>query len=146
MLAALNDAWQRASDVANSLRDQLVADSAASFAMVRGGSIASVGKNSANQTYKSYGPASLTQIQVIEIVSNLLGLYDQLKSQITCQFTYSADFDFAVPAGFDFDPVIYPLLSKLFLAQSSGAGQMLPDVTRLRLPASFPTSINNLTW
>jgi hypothetical protein len=140
MLAFLNDAWQRAADQANTFRETLLSDQSASLAFVKQGSIASVGKNSANQSYKNYGPGSLTHVQIVEVIGNLLGLYDQLKSKITCEFEASADFDYAVPDGFDFDPPIYDLLTKVFNAQSSGAASMLPDITRLRLP---PNTILN---
>lgn len=134
MLAALNDAWTRATAAANSMREQMAQDSAAAYSLVKQGSLASVGKNSANQSYKGYGPASITQVQIVEIISNLIGLYDQLKAKLTCEFTASADFDYAVPADYDFDVPIYDLLTKLFTAQSSGVATILPDISRLRLP------------
>jgi hypothetical protein len=134
MLAALNDVWTRSAAAANTMRDQMANDHAEAFQLVKKGSIASVGKNSANQTFKSYGPASLTQVQIVEIIGNLIGLYDQIKSQLTDLFTASADFDYTVPAGFDFDPDIYAQMTKLFNAQSSGAAAVLPDISQLRVP------------
>ena len=146
MLAALNDVWMRASAAANSMRDQLAADHAAAYQLVKQGSIASVGKNSASQSYKGYGPGSLTQVQIVEIIGNLIGLYDQLKSKITRLFTRNAEFSNGVPADYDFDPDIYAQLTKLFTAQSSGAAQLLPDITGLRLPAWNLTPNGVVTW
>lgn len=146
LLAFLNDAWNRAGDAANTLRDTLIADQTAALRLVKQGSLASVGKNSTSQAYKAYGPGSLTQVQVVEIVGNLQGLYDQVQSKITCEFTTSADFDYAVPVGFDFDGPVYAALTKLFIAQSSGAAQLLPDISRLRLPPSLILSPEPTTW
>jgi len=146
MLAFLNDAWNRASDAANSFRLTLLADQSAALQFVKSGSLASVGKNSANQTYKNYGPGSITQVQSLEILGNILGLYDQVKSKITCEFQASADFDYTVPAGFDFDPPVYEALTKVFTAQSSGAAQLLPDISGLRLPPNTILNPSLTTW
>lgn len=146
LLAFLNDAWQRAADEANSIRETLVADHAQSLQPIKYGSLASVGKNSTSQSYKPYGPATLTQVQVVEAIGNLLGLYDQLKSKLTEEFEDSADFDYAVPAAYDFDPVIYNLLTKLLNAASSGTANMLPDISQLRLPATVLLNPTPLTW
>ena len=146
MLAFVNDAWNRSTDAANSFRQTLLADQSAALALVKQGSLASVGKNSANQTYKGYGAGSLTQVQIVEIIGNILGLYDQLQSKITREFTCSADFDNAVPPGFDFDPPVYAILTQLFYAESAGSAQLLPDISRLRLPPSTILNPAVTTW
>lgn len=145
-LAFLNDAWNRAGAGANTLRETLLADQSAALAFVKGGSIASVSKNSASQAYRGYGAGSLTQVQIVEVIGNLLGLYDQLQSKITCEFTASADFDYIVPAGFDFDAPVYTLLTQVFNAQSSGVAQLLPDISRLRLPPNTILNPEVTTW
>lgn len=146
MLAFLNDAWNRAGDAANTFYNTLLSDQTAALQFVKGGSLASVSKNTASQAYRGYGAGSLTQVQIVEIIGNLLGLYDQVKSKITCEFQASADFDNAVPAGFDFDPPVYDALKKVFTAQSSGAAQLLPDLTSLRLPPCTILTPSPTTW
>lgn len=147
LLAFLNDAWNRAKDAANTFRAQLVTDQIAALQFVKQGSLATVAKNSTSQAYKGYGAASLTQVQIVELIINLLSLYDQLVSRITCEFQQSADFDYTVPAGFDFDAPVFDALTKLFTAQSSGVAQMLPDITRLRLPPSLILNpLEPVTW
>ena len=146
LVAFLYYAWNRAANAANAFRDQLVADQCTALQLIKQGSLASVGKNSTSQAYKTYGAASLTQVQVVEIIGNLLGLYDQVQSKITCEFTKSADFDYAVPANFDFDGPVFDALTKLFTAQSSGTAQMLPDISRLRLPPPLIFNPEPTTW
>lgn len=134
LLAFLNDAWQRATDGANTLREQLVTDQVAALALVKQGSIASVGKNSASQSYKGYGPGSLTQVQIVEAIGNLLAFYDQVKSKIKAEFIASADFDFTEPANFDYDAPCYDILTRNFTQQSAGSSPSLPDIRDLRVP------------
>jgi hypothetical protein len=84
-------------------------------------------------------------VQIVEIIGNLIGLYDQLQSQITDLFTASADFDYTVPANYDFDPDIYAQLTKMFNALAAGGAQLQPDLTRLRLPACG-LNPSGVTW
>ena len=138
LLAFLNEAWQRASDAANSLRATLVADQVAALQLVKQGSIASVGKNSTSQSYKGYGPGSLTHVQIVEAIGNLLAFYDQVQSKVKAEFVASADFDYTEPAGFDYDPTCYDVLTRTFTQQSAGSAATLPDIRDLRQPASPP--------
>lgn len=138
LLAFLNDAWESAADAANTLRGQIVVNQVNALALVKQGSIASVGKNSANQSYKTYGPGSLTQVQIVEAWGNLLAFYDQIKSKLTSEFEASADFEYSVPAGYDFDPVIYELLTNVFTNVSSGRAASLPDISQIRYPLMKP--------
>lgn len=146
LLAFLNDAWNRAGAAANTFREQLIADQVAALQLIKQGSLATVAKNSTSQAYKAYGAGSITQVQIVEIIGDLLGLYDQVKSQLTGEFQASADFDNAVPDGFDFDPPVFDVLTKILLAQSSGAGQMLPDISRLRLPRCVGFNPAGAAW
>lgn len=134
LLAFLNDAWDRAKEGANTLRAQLVSDQIGALQFVRRGSIASAGKNSASQAYKNYGPGALTQTQIVEIWSNLISCYDQIKSKITEEFQASADFDYTAPADFDYDAPCFDILTRTFTQQSAGSSVSLPDVRDLRVP------------
>ncbi len=134
LLAFLNRAWESAAATANTLRPQLVQEQVAATNFIALGSLASVGKNSSNQSYKNYGPATLTQVQIVEVYGNLLGLYDELKSRITCAFEKNtAEFPDGVPDTFDFDPAVYDLLTKTFNAMNSGVATQLTDISSLRL-------------
>ena len=132
--AFLDDAWSRATNEANSLRATLVTDRTSILNLVRQGAISSVGKNSASQSYKGYGPGGITQVQIIEAIGNLIALYDQLQSKITDEFTHSAEWGNAVPAGFDFDDPIYSLLTQTLSAQAASPAVMVPDISRIRVP------------
>jgi hypothetical protein len=140
LLGFLNDAWQRAGDAANSLREIIVSSQVAALSLVKLGSIASVGKNSANQSYSGYGPGKLTHVQIVEAWGNILSLYDQIKSKVTAEFVASADFDFTEPSGFDYDPVCYDLLTRTFTQQSAGSTVSLPDLRELRVPQTVATT------
>lgn len=146
LLAFLNDAWTRAADGANKFREQLISDQTGALQLIKTGSVASVGKNSTNQSYAFYGAGVLTHVQIVETIGNLLALYDQVKLKITCAFQANADFDYTVPADFDFDQSVYDALTQLFTAQSTGVAQMLPDITRLRLPACGPLNPSGFAW
>lgn len=146
-LAFLLDAWSRAKDGANTLLATLQADSSAALAIVKPGALSSLGKNSAHQTYMGYHPGSLTQVQVVEVISDLISSYEQIAAQIVDQFTDDTlDWPNGVPNGFDFDeiiadPTIDPttgeskgILVRVLKGQCSGVSQLRPDITRLRLP------------
>ena len=132
LLAFLNDAWNRSSTAANSLRETLINDQTDALADVRYGAIASVSKNSTNQSYKGYGPGSLTQVQIVEALGNLLAMYDQATGIIVAQFEASADFDYEAPDGFDYYTTVYGMLVKTFNALSSGVSTQIPDIRDLR--------------
>lgn len=148
--AKLVMAWNHAMDGANTLRPQLLAELASAESLVSAGSLATVAKNSTSQAYKGTGPGSDTQSEIRDMWVDLIALFDQLKEKISCQFIASADFDYTVPADFDFDGIIADpetgLLSKTLLAQSTGVAQTLPDITRLRLPPSTILGPSPVTW
>ena len=114
--------------------------------LISAGTVASVGKNSANQSYTGYGAGKLTQVQIVETIGNLLALYDQISGKITNAFTCSAEFNYTVPAGYDPDNDVYTVLTKVFNTVNAGGAQMLPDITGLRLPACIDLGPNPRTW
>lgn len=63
---------------APALRNQLRAYEKASEALFRGGSIASVSKNSASQSYRGPGLGSYTPVQLANAWRQLISLYDQV--------------------------------------------------------------------
>ena len=134
LLAFLNDAWGRAADTANSLRVTIVSDQVNALVLVKQGSIASVGKNSTSQSYKGYGPGSLTQVQIVEAIGNLLGFYDQIAAKIKAEFLHSADFEYTEPAGFDYDNPVFSTLTEILTQLSAGSVTALPDIRDLRVP------------
>lgn len=145
-LAKLLIAWERAAAGANTLRGQFIAEMSAADSLVASGSISSVGKNSTNQSYKGYGPGSDTQEEIRGIWASLIALYDLLQAKITCEFKASADFDYAVPADFDFDAPILEILTKDFSSQVAGGTSTLPDISSLRLPPGTILGPGIRTW
>lgn len=141
LLAALLDVWNSAKAEANTFVPQLLSEISAARSLIKMGAIASVGKNSANQSYKYREPGSPTQGQTVEVYVQLLALYNEWKAKITHEFICSADFDNAVPAGFDFDQPIVgdtdPLTGLLtinLMAVVTGKAPQLPDIRDLRIP------------
>ena len=137
--AFLNLAWQNAKDAANTLPEQLLAEQQAALSLLAKGSIASVGKNAANQSYGYYGPGNLTHRQITNAFTTLRRYYQTVKDKIVCAF---AKADIAVPDGFDFDQPVFDQLIKFF--QVSAQAARLPDITDLRIPINrwaggFPT-------
>lgn len=143
-------AWNRAKDGANTLRDQLTAEMLAAENLVSAGSLATVAKNSTSQAYKGYGAGSDTQTETRDMWADLIALYDQLKAKLTGEFKARADFNNAVPDGFDFDAVIADpvtgILSQVFLAQSTGTAQTRVDISGLRLPPCTVLGPSPATW
>ena len=96
--AFLQLAWNSASAEANSLRASLVANQQSSLALVASGSISSVGKNSANQTYKGYGPGGITPLQIVEVLTRLIADYDACSCKLILAYQCA---NLAVPADLD---------------------------------------------
>ena len=141
LLAALLDVWNSAKDGANTFCGQLLTEISSARALIKAGGIASVSKNSASQTYKFREPGTPTQGQTVEVYVNLLALYQQFKAKITDQFNCSADWNYTVPANFDFDkPIVGDtdpmtgLLAQTFLNVISGKAAQLPDIREIRIP------------
>ncbi len=140
-LAKLVVAWDAAPAGANTLRQEFIRQIKLADSLVASGSIASVGKNSANQSYKGYGPGGDTQEEIRGIWTTLLALYDQVQAKIKAEFIASADFDYTEPADFDYDTNVYSILTQTFTQQSAGSTYSLPDITDLRIPIDRLTSV-----
>lgn len=131
LLAFLDDAWTGATADANSLLVQLQNEQSAAFAFVKAGSIGSIGKNSSNQTYKNYGPGTLTHTQIVETWSTLVRNYRTVKAKIECAFD---DAEIDIPQDYDFDPKIYEFLTDFYSVQATA--DKIPDIRDLRIPLS----------
>lgn len=136
--AFLNSAWNNAKDGANSLRAQLLSEQASALELIKLGSIGSVGKNSASQSYMGYGPGRITAVQITESWSRLIAYYDTVKTTIQ-----NADTDSLIDDSFDFDAPIYELLTKAL--QTSADAVRLPDIRCLRFPIEKTSAAAVLT-
>ncbi len=75
--AFLDDAWDSAPAEGNTLRDELRKyEKAATSLFSSSGSIQSVGKNSANQSYSGPGVGRYTSVQIQEAWRSLINLFD----------------------------------------------------------------------
>jgi hypothetical protein len=78
----LDDAWDAAPAAANTLRQQFRSfESAASSQFNTVGTLSSVAKNSASQSYRGPGLGSLTLVQIQTAWRMLIRLYDSIKCQ-----------------------------------------------------------------
>lgn len=137
-LGFLTFCWEAAPATASSLRPQLVINQQLVVAQISAGSIASVGKNSTNQTYKGHGPGGLTLTEVGRVYTRLIDDYDACQQQLSCAYTAAgltvpnlngtADWDGAdvgqQPIG------VYQMLRSLF---SSVPVNVRSDITNLNL-------------
>lgn len=135
--AFLDDAWDAAPNVANSLRGQLRAFEKQVTTLFSQGSIASVGKNSANQSYRGPGVGSFTPAQLQYVWRRLINLFDSTKAEVDQEIAVA---DSQAPAN-DGDPVIYARM----MLQLQPVAEYQPDITDLLLPptltAPMPISI-----
>ncbi len=136
--AFLNRAWNSAKNGANTLRDQLLSEQSAALELISLGSIGSVGKNSASQSYMGYGPGRITAVQITESWSRLIAYYDTVKTTIE-----NADADSLLDDSFDYDTPIYELITKAL--QSSADAPRLPDIRDIRYPIEKTSSAAILT-
>lgn len=128
--AFLTRAWNNAQETANTLLPQLEAEQQQALTMLASGSVASLSKNTASQSYGGYNPGNLTHRQITNIFTTLIRQYQTLKDKLTCAIEASDDFTEGVPADYDYDPDIYALLTKYFQVSTQAA--RLPDITDLR--------------
>jgi hypothetical protein len=128
-------AWNKATEQANSLREQLLNEQGSATALVSAGSLSSVSKNTASQGYSHYGPGQVTQVQLVESYGHLIAAYDNCKYHVEVAFDDAA---IEIPGDYDFDKPIYDLLTKIL--NSTADALVLPDITRLRLPRALPPS------
>lgn len=127
----LDDAWDAAPPAANSLRDQLRAYEKEVSQVYRGGSLASVSKNSTSQSYAS-GPNNLTVLQVAKGWRMLVNLFDYCKSEIDLEIA-------AVPQdpqdpGNDKDPAVYARMAQFLNPLLTPVNEYTTDLTQLLLP------------
>ncbi len=80
----LDDAWDAAPQGANTLRDQLRAFEKTLSPLFNQGSLASVSKNSASQTYRGPGLGSYTTPQITKVWRDLINLYDHTLNRVNC--------------------------------------------------------------
>ncbi len=85
----LDDAWDSAPETASTLRDELRRYETAVGALLSGGSIQSVGKNSANQSYAYTGNGTLTTAEVARAWRDLISLFDRCQQVLITAGTES---------------------------------------------------------
>jgi len=130
--AFLDDAWDAAPDNANSLRQQLRAfekSITAQFSSV--GSLGSVSKNSANQSYRGPGLGQYTVAQIQTAWRMLINLFDRTKDKTDWENANRPDFQTEYPNyATDPDLAIYNFCAK-WLRNDFSSYQV--DLTDLRL-------------
>ena len=132
--AFLNLAWQNAKEGANTLSEQLLAEQQKAVSLLASGSVSSVGKNSASQSYGGYNPGNLTHRQITNIFTTLIRYYQTVKEKIIYEAEVAA---IALDETFDFDQPIYDLLTRYFQVSTQAA--RLPDISDLRIPLDRAT-------
>ena len=134
----LDKAWLAAPASANSLRDQLLTFEQQSLALIGGGSLASVSKNSASQSYAS-GPNALTPLQIQRAWRYLVDLFDEVKAWADDELAETSP-DGDEPAN-DQDPAIYgEMMKRLRYVYSAST-----DLTQLRVPPTLAPG-GALSW
>ena len=141
LAAFLDRAWNNAAAASNTLLDQLSSEQQAALNYIAPvGSIMSVSKNSTSQSSGGYNPGNLTLRQVVGIWTKLIELYETVQARI---IDAASDDAVAIPAGFDFDPSVYPIMKSVIT--SAGRVAIFPDLRDIRIPlsrtyelASFP--------
>ena len=130
--AFLTRAWNNARDAANTLPDQLEIEQQAALTLIATGSIASVGKNSAHQSFGNYNPGNLTQRQITSIYTQLKRAYFRLKDIITDKFNAA---QIAI-GSFDFDVPIYQALIRApeMIVSLAASPVERPSIINLNLP------------
>lgn len=78
----LDDAWDACPEGANTLRQQLRDFEKEPGSLFKGGSIASVSKNSSSQTYSLPGSGRVTAQQMANGWRNLINLFDQCATDL----------------------------------------------------------------
>ena len=71
----LDDAWDAAPEGALTLREQLRTNERAAGLVVSGGSLSSVSKNNASQSY-AFGSGNITATEIANVWRELIDLYD----------------------------------------------------------------------
>jgi len=142
----LENAWDDAPDSASSLRQQLRNQERAAGNLFSGGSIGSVSKNSASQSYRSAGVGSYTPAQLQQSYRMLIELYDRENNKLNGfiwliqneptsppaqwfieAFPQYANYNPAQPP--DADIAVYPFMQRVL----KPVYDYQPDVSYLRL-------------
>jgi len=126
-----DDAWDSCAASANSFRDQLRAYEKAANRQFSVGSIASVSKNSANQSYRGPGVGSYTVVQIANTWRTLINLFDRIKAEVDAEI--SAD-DTQKPPD-DYDPTVYE--RGLLILGNQPVTEYSSDFTDLLLPPTI---------
>ena len=99
----LDDAWDAAPEGALTLREQLRTNERAAGLVVSGGSLSSVSKNNASQSY-AFGSGNITATEIANTWRDLIDLYDWV-------------FDARTTAGFNTDDdAVYPEMRRRLVA------------------------------
>jgi hypothetical protein len=140
----LDDAWDALPDTANVLRDQLRSFEKNVTPLFSQGSISSVSKNSASQTYRGPGLGSYTPIQIANAWRTLINLYDATLQKANWAFTQNIPWflqtypAFSQAAGTDNDPTVYAMMKWILVPTT----EYRIDITDLRLEPTGVGAIN----
>lgn len=99
-ISRLKLAWDQAKEGANSLRDALVILQQQKLQLNDAGPVASVGKNSAHQSFRGREAGALTLVQIERIYTQLIQAYDAAILAVNCAFQAAS---VAIPADYDYD-------------------------------------------
>lgn len=132
----LDDAWDAAPDAANTLRDQLRTFEKAATNLFRQGSLSSVSKNSASQSYRGPGLGSYTPVQISNAWRTLINIFDSVKDALDFAGGTGIQVDDQTIQG-DSDPQVYAgMKSQLRIVDSCQT-----DMTQLRLPNTLAPEV-----
>lgn len=143
--AFLDDAWDAAPQQANTLRDQLRTFEKQVTALFRLGSIGSVSKNAASQSYRGPGIGQYTPAQIQTVWRGLINLFDEVKACIDAELAEQPETppDPNPPTN-DADPTVYAGMK----CRLQVVTEYSSDLTNLRLqPTLLPAPGGGvLTW
>ena len=128
----LDDAWDAAPAEANTLRDTLRGYEKAATRLFSAGSLASVGKNSANQAYRGPGVGSYTPVQIANAWRTLITLFDRVKRAIDRELAEPVPADPDAPVN-DADLTVYTCM----MANLQVVTEYQSDITELLLPPTL---------
>lgn len=129
LAAFLNRAWQNAQDGANTLPAQLLSEQQAAVNYIATGSIGSVGKNSANQTYAFYAARTLTHVEITRLWTRLIRQEKEVRNYILKCATRDG---VTIATDFDLDPAVKDLLERVLGVSTEATA--IPDIRLIRVP------------
>jgi hypothetical protein len=77
-----DDAWDSAPAEASTFRDELRKYETRVGELISTGSVSSISKNSASQTYATYSVGTLTQVEITRGWRQLINLFDRIRSDL----------------------------------------------------------------